>query len=148
VQGQDSRVAGIEPQRAGPVFKDPMDLRQAYVRFSSGENSHVGITAGRQLLKFGDQRLVGPLDWTNTSRAFDALKLELTSENARAVIFSASVVQNDPTRRINRHRDGQNLHGIYGTLNKVLPNSVVEPYWLWKTAPRVVGEDGRVGDLD
>ncbi len=148
VQAQDSRVAGIEPQRAGPVFKDPFDVRQAYVRFSTGEKVNLAVTAGRRLLKYGDQRLIGPLDWTNTSRAFDAVKLELAGQNARVDVFSASVVQNDPTRRVNHHKDGQNLHGVYGSVRNVIPHSIVEPYVLWKTAPLVVGEGGQLGDLD
>ena len=148
VQAQDSRVAAIEPRRAGPVFKDPFDVRQAYVRFSTGEKVNLAVTAGRQLLNYGDQRLIGPLDWTNTSRAFDAVKMELAGRNARVDVFSASVVQNDPTRRVNHHRDGQNLHGVYSAVSNAIPHSIVEPYVLWKTAPLVVGEGGKLGDLD
>ena len=148
VQGQDSRVHGIDDSRSeNPIFKDPFDIRQAYVSFGNREDGWVSVTAGRQLLVYGSQRLVGALDWTNTSRSFDAVKLQLGPSHSRVDVFSASVVAVNPDG-FDRHRDGQNLHGIYGSFKKVLPKSVVEPFVLLKTNPRVISETGAVGDLD
>jgi hypothetical protein len=146
-QGQDSRVIGIDESRKNvPIFRNPADIRQAYVYLKDRETGWIGLKAGRQLLVYGSQRLVGALDWTNTSRTFDAVKLELGRENARVDIFSASVVANNPFAS-DHHRDGQNLHGAYSMFKKVVPNSVFEPYLLLKTNPRVIGETGRVGSL-
>ena len=149
LQGQDSRAPGIREGGASGVFRDPLDLRQAYVKVSVGETAPVSLTAGRQLLIYGDQRLVGALDWTNTSRAFDALKLKVTPHsNVDLDLFSASVVQNDPARRLNLSPEGNNLHGFYGAIKNVMPKSTIEPYVLWKTTPSVVNELGLRGDLD
>ena len=149
VQGQDSRAPGIrEGARNNGVFRDPLDLRQAYVKIGATENSPISVTVGRQLLSYGAQRLIGPLDWTNTSRAFDAAKVEIKPlDNVKLDFFSASVVQNDPTRRVDLSPEGNNLHGFYGAVEKVLPKSTIEPYVLWKTSPFVTGE-GLRGDLD
>jgi hypothetical protein len=149
VQGQDARAPGINDSSATGLYRDPFDLRQAYVRFRAGERRTVAVTVGRQLLNYGDQRLIGPLDWTNTSRAFDAVKLELQPhENVKLDVFSASVVENDPNRRVNVSPEGNNLHGFYGAIRKVIPKSTIEPYLLWKTTPFVSSELGRAGDLD
>lgn len=147
-QGQDVRAPGI---RGGlpniGSFRDPFDVRQAYVEFG-GDKSPVRLTAGRQLLMFGDQRLVGALDWANTSRAFDAVNLQIQGAGAKVNVFSASVVQNDPGRRINQSAEGNNLHGIYAAVGNIVPGSTLEPYLLWQTTPATVNELGVAGDLD
>ena len=147
-QGQDSRSPGI---RSGlpniGAFRDGFDLRQAYAEIGGGK-SPVTVTVGRQLLAYGDQRLVGALDWANTSRAFDAVKLQVRGPNAKVDVFSASVVQNDPERRINQSAEGNNLHGIYAAIEDAIPGSTLEPYVLWQTTPLAVNELNMRGDLD
>jgi len=127
-QGQDSRAPGLDTGRPNATMRDPFDVRQAFVRIGNGP---VKLTAGRQLLNYGAQRLLGPLDWTNTSRNWDAVKLELGTANAKLDLFASSVVQVDPTRRVNHRRDGFNIHGAYGAIKK--PKATFEPYLLYKT---------------
>ena len=146
-QGQDSRAPGIREVGNPGVFRDGFDLRQAYVELG-GAKSPVSLTAGRQILLLGDQRLVGPLDWTNTARVFDAVKLQVRGPGTKVDVFSASVVRNDPFRRINVSPEGSNLHGLYAYLENLVPGSTVEPYFLWQTSPSVVDELGGRGDLD
>ena len=131
-QGQDSRVAGLDAGRPLGIFKNPADVRQAYVRFGRA-NGLVKLTVGRQLLNYGGQRILGPLDWTNNSRNWDAVKLELGNARAKVDLFASSVVQADPLRRLDHPRRGFNIHGAYGSLRKVIPHSTLEPYLLWKT---------------
>ena len=129
------------------VFRDGFDLRQAYTQIGS-EKSPVALTVGRQVLAYGDQRLVGALNWTNTSRAFDAVKLQFRGDGARVDVFSAQVVQNDPEVRINRSMEGNNLHGVYGAIENVIPGSTLEPYLLLRSAASVVNELNQRGELN
>ena len=145
VQAQDSRAPG--KNNATAFFRDPFDLRQAYVDLGDSEKGWVRARAGRQILLYGAQRLIGPLDWGNTARVFDAAKLTLGKKDMSVDIFAASVVVNDPGN-FNRRRDGENLHGIYGQLNKLFPKTTFEPYLLWKTSTRVLGEVGPLADAD
>ena len=120
-QGQDASAPGIREGLPNiGVFRDGFDLRQAYAQIGS-EESPVTLTVGRQVLAYGDQRLIGALNWTNTSRAFDAVKLQFRGDGARVDVFSAQVVQNDPAVRINRSMEGNNLHGVYGAIENVIP---------------------------
>uniref|UniRef100_Q02CL5 Alginate export domain-containing protein n=1 Tax=Solibacter usitatus (strain Ellin6076) TaxID=234267 RepID=Q02CL5_SOLUE len=130
-QGQDSRVPGLDSGRPLTTFKDPLDLRQAYVRLGKADGL-VKVTVGRQLLSYGAQRLIGPLDWTNTSRSWDTVKVELGTPGAKLELFASSVVVIDPANP-DHHRDGFNIHGAYGSFKKILPRATVEPYLLWKT---------------
>ncbi len=146
-QGQDANAPGIRDVPNIGVFRDGFDLRQAYAQIGS-ERSPVMLTVGRQVLAYGDQRLVGALNWTNTSRAFDAVKLQFRGEGARVDVFSAQVVQNDPAVRINRSMEGNNLHGVYGAIENVLPGSTLEPYLLLRSTRSVVNELNQRGDLN
>jgi len=130
-QGQDSRVPGLDAGRPLGTFKDPFDLRQAYVRLGRADGL-VRVTVGRQLLSYGAQRLIGPLDWTNTNRSWDAVKVEIGTADAKVDLFASSVVVIDPAH-LDHHRDGFNIHGAYGSLKHVVPHATVEPYLLWKT---------------
>jgi hypothetical protein len=150
VQAQDSRAPGIRPGLThNGVYRDEADLRQAYLRVGGIETSPVTLTVGRQLLLFGDQRLVGPLDWTNTARTWDAVRLELRpTSGMKFDVFSSAVVANRPGYQINRPVDGTNFHGVYGAIGSVIPKSTIEPFVFWRTASSVIGEDGTAGDMD
>jgi hypothetical protein len=130
-QGQDSRAPGLDAGRPLTTFKDPFDLRQAYVRLGKSDGL-VRVTVGRQLLSYGAQRLIGPLDWTNTSRSWDAVRVEIGTADAKVDLFASSVVVIDPSAP-DHHRDGFNIHGVYGSFKKIVPRAMFEPYLLWKT---------------
>ncbi len=131
-EGQDARVSGINPGRPLTTFENPADVRQAYIRLGNA-NGPIKLTVGRQLLNFGAQRLLGPLDWTNTSRNWDAARLDIGTANASVALFASTVVQPDPTRRIDQPRRGFNIHGAYGSIKSLIPKTVFEPYLLYKT---------------
>ncbi len=149
-QGQDARAPGIRDGATNNgVFRDPFDVRQAYVKVGGGETLPATLTVGRQHLVYGDQRLIGALDWTNNSRTFDAAKFELQAgDSAKLDFFCASVVQNNTRRRINQSAEGNNLHSFYGAIKNIIPKATIEPYVLWQTTPVVMNELNLRGDLD
>ena len=145
VQLQDSRSPGRNNSTA--FLRDPFDLRQGYVELGEREQGAVQLKVGRQILIYGAQRLIGPLDWGNTARVFDAAKVTIGKKGMSVDVFAASVVVNDPNG-FNRRRDGENVHGIYGQLNRLFPRTTFEPYLLWKTSTGVSGEVGTPSDAD
>jgi hypothetical protein len=147
VQAQDARAPGIDPIRLNTTLKDIFDLRQAYLQVKNGENGRVSLLVGRQELIYGAERLVGALDWNNTARSFDAVRLVFAWEKARVDVFASSIVKIKMSQ-FDNHVPGENLYGIYGSLRDAVPQATFEPYVLWKTIPRVKSEEGRVGDAD
>lgn len=137
-QAQDARVLG---RNAGavPPYKDSIDLRMAYVELGDVEKKTFAAKVGRQELVFGEQRLVGHVSWLNTARTFDAVMGSFHHGNIRVDAFAASVV-NIRDGEFNRHRDGDNFHGIYGKIDKIVPKGLLEPYVFWRLAPGVRGE--------
>jgi len=141
-QGQDARAPG--KNNANGVFRDPFDVRQGWVEVGDPENGWIRVRAGRQELKYGAQRLVGPLDWTNTARQFDAAKLTLGTKDVNVDVFASSLVVIDPSG-FNRSGRGVDLHGAYGNLGGWLDKGTLEPYMLWKANQRQLSEAGSIG---
>jgi hypothetical protein len=146
VQAQDARA--FWRNTTPPPYQDTMDLRMAYMELGNAEKS-VGLRAGRQELNFGDQRLVGSSNWTNTARTFDAVRLRLRSGGYRLDAFASTVVQQvdgsfDRPFRV----EADNLHGLYGGIEKAIPKAVWEPYLFWHVTRNLRTEAGRPGNRD
>ena len=86
---QDARVAGedgngvppVGDKAKGTVFADELDLHQAYWdrTFAAGR-----LRIGRQKLTLGDGRLSAALEWLNTARVHDGIRLSL-DDNFRLI---------------------------------------------------------------
>lgn len=131
-QLQDARVTSGLKNQDGSA-KNTLDLHQAYVGIGR-EDGWWDVKAGRQRLIFGEERLIGAAEWTNSGRVFDAIRLGIHHGSDRVDLFASSVVINDPTG-MDHHQQGNNLHGIYGSFGSWIPRSKVEPYVLWHTSP-------------
>lgn len=137
-QAQDSRefdsARPSVPFVAGSEGDDPFDLRQFYLE---RKGSRMAIRVGRQVLAFGDERLIGPLDWNNFARTFDAARLTLPQIGDGLDVFVSSVVQIQPGSqdgwRANHSSRRDVLGGAYA---RFLPVAAfkVEPYLLYRAA--------------
>ena len=111
LQLQDSRVAGQEATVA--TNENLTDLHQGYLTVSDLFGKPVDLTVGRMELKYGDQRLVSPLDWSVVGRAWDGLLLRGRLDSVTVDGFFTNVKENSSARR------DQNFWGIYGTCKAV-----------------------------
>jgi hypothetical protein len=95
VQGQDVRESFSDradvPLQQGAEGDDAFDLRLASLEL--GDPKHLSVKLGRQVLAYGDERLVGPLEWLNFSRTFDAVKLHHQEKDWWVDGFASSVVR-------------------------------------------------------
>ncbi len=83
-QLQDSRVFGAETNStiSNP---DAFELHQGYVELATNWRSRdLVVRVGRQEVMFANERLVGAVDWSNTARAFDGVRVFLTPGGAKA----------------------------------------------------------------
>lgn len=79
-QVQDSRVFGAESNTTA-TNPDAIELHQGYLELGTAWGARdFAVRAGRQEIIFGNERLVGASDWTNTARAFDGIRLLLTPQ--------------------------------------------------------------------
>jgi Alginate export len=80
--------------------RDYADLLNAFVDvkiFEDADGVPSYVRAGRQQLLFGSQRLISPLDWANTMRTFDGVRVFRHSEQLDLDAFWSRVVIPDPT---------------------------------------------------
>ena len=79
-QLQDSRVLGTTPTTT-TSGADVIDLHQGYFELTSRASGIVrSVRAGRQEIALGNERLVGPVNWSNTGRSFDGLRVSLAPD--------------------------------------------------------------------
>jgi hypothetical protein len=94
-QGQDVREIGSDRPNVigqmGAEGDDAFDLLQGHVEI--GDPKKLSLKIGRQKFTYGDERIIGPLEWANQSRAFDAIKLHIEQPTWNVDIFTSSVVK-------------------------------------------------------
>jgi hypothetical protein len=98
-QMQDAREFNSDrpniPGTLGAEGDDSADLRQAWIEIGNPKEFPLSLRLGRQILSYGDERLVGAFDWNNLGRTFDAVKLRWEQKNWWVEGFASSVVTID-----------------------------------------------------
>jgi len=95
-QGQDSREINSDrpdfPGQLAAEGDDTFDLRQGYVEIGDPKLFPLSLKVGRQILSYGDERLIGAFDWNNIGRTFDAAKLRFEQPGWWVEAFASAVV--------------------------------------------------------
>jgi hypothetical protein len=136
-EAQDARIVFNHHVPDAP-FQNTWDVRQAYVRLGSSTVGWADLIVGRQVFVFGAERVIGPSDWTNTSRSFDAVRLDLHQTGYQVSLFASSVVT-EVDGAMDHHLQGNNLYGVYGSFKNAIPKATLEPYILRRLAPANAG---------
>lgn len=139
-QFHDNHALGLPLRDVASNMRDDFDLFQGYLDLHHGPAQ---LFAGRQLLNFGDERVLGISDWTNNSRSWDGFDLRVGDRN-RVDIFTAGLVQDHP-ESLNTHGDGLTYHGVEGHITTWVPRITLDPFVLVKAMPRVNGQQGIAG---
>ncbi|MBK8975902.1 MAG: alginate export family protein [Planctomycetes bacterium] len=132
VQLQDARFWGEETNGTVARTSPGFDAHQAFL-----EVDDVGLVGGRsqigrQILSYGEQRLVGGLEWLSQGRAFDAVRHSWTSREDRRWqidLFGAQLSEMVATRNI---EDDAMFFGAYATIDTDDDGSVVDVYVLYR----------------
>ncbi len=137
-QTQDSREYLSDrpdfPAQLGAEGDDAFDLRQGYVEISNYDKCPWGLKIGRQVMEYGDGRLVGPSEWNNLGRTFDAVKLRYQQQDWSVEAFAGTVAvstrgkynQSDLVNGTETHRE-QVFSGLYFS-TAVLPVQTTDVY--------------------
>lgn len=126
---QDSRVWGGETgsdtglNTANNNTNQSTDIREGWVEIKNLFGP-VGLQAGRQIFAYGDQRLVGHLDWTNVGRSFDGLRLKYDADWLSSHAWGTVLAEEDSdiagnatsVGRANSDLDDAYFTGFYNTL--------------------------------
>ncbi len=144
-QAQDAHGIGASTTASlPPLQQDTMDLRLGYVEFGDPDKQAFRVRIGRQELSFGEERLIGPANWLNTPRSFDAASATFHINSVCLDAFTASVVKIHDGQ-FNESVPGNYISGIYSSLSKLVPKAVVEPYLFWRRQSGLLTERSTPG---
>ena len=126
LQVQDSRMWGAETNTTSTGTEDEaIDISQAYFDLSNVANKPISLRIGRQAMAYGEHRLIGSLEWSNSSRRIDAIKLTYKHNAADIDVFTAKIIDVGAD-----WGNDQNLSGIYASLKNVPQVSNLDLYLL------------------
>lgn len=109
VQFQDVRTWGEEVGTMDYATAE-VDLHQGWAELGDPAAGPWSLRVGRQELAYGDQRLIGAVNWAQQGRAFDGLRLRLRPTDQLAVDGLAMTIGNADA---GGPRD-EGLYGVYG----------------------------------
>jgi hypothetical protein len=146
-QVQDARPVWEAPP-IGPPNENRWDLKLAYAQVGDPEKQAFSIRVGRLEIDY-NSTIIANSEWRNQGRSYDGVVANVHIDRFRLGLFAASVVNPLPAG-VSHHQEGNNIYGLYGGIDRVLPKSAIEPLVLWRVAPSVAVEDASVktGRLD
>ncbi|RMD81370.1 MAG: hypothetical protein D6815_11990 [Candidatus Dadabacteria bacterium] len=124
---------------------DELDLQNGFaeLRVPLADEGRMTLRVGREELLFGKQRLVSPLDWSNTRRTFDGITARFEAFGWSATGFFSQLVRvkkYDP----NTTNDDVDLFGLYATTSELRGLGGADLYWLGldRTSAAFNGDSG------
>ena len=129
-----------------PLDVDELDLQQAFadIFVPVGDSSKFTFRVGRQMLLYGVQRLVSPLDWSNTMRTWQGLEGIYNVGNWK---FSGFWTQYVPVKKyeFNTAFSDEQLAGFYGTGAPGSTGLGKDIYWLYRERKELESRRHTVG---
>ncbi|VAX21668.1 hypothetical protein MNBD_NITROSPINAE04-2598 [hydrothermal vent metagenome] len=152
--GSPGNAMGGSPEipRSPLASNTSPDLFQAWVQLNNAFNTPVDFKIGRQVLEYGDERLIGDLGWKDQARTFDAFKAMVHVGRHQIDFFAAKLNETEdvnlqgitPFDWQSSALKDQDLYGVYGMFKLFDPNvpntwkNILDVYYLnW--------QDGLVG---
>lgn len=148
-EGQEAHSFAQSDVNQTALFVNELDLRQLFAELKSPWKE-LPLTAkvGRQVLSYGDERLVGGFDWSNVARVFDAVKLVYNPHpRFQMDLFAARAVRVEKGQW-DKTPHSDNFYGIY-TSFKPLFDHVLDTFLFIRNNrdKSVRGEQGDLGEL-
>jgi hypothetical protein len=129
VQGKFAYVNDRDINVGLAGLEDHADIHQAFADMTTLiMGSRTTFRLGRQELQYGNQRLISPLDWGNTPRTFDGIKLFTMLEDWRVDAFAVRPVLGD-RRNLDDEDENVDFYGLYSTY-KGTKELAADFYWL------------------
>jgi hypothetical protein len=132
---QDARIFFNHHIPNANPYQDKWTVWQAYPQLGSSETGWIDALAGREVLRFGDERVIGPSEWLNVGRTFNVARVDLHHPGYLVSVFASSVVPGDNSD-LHNALPGNNMYGVYSSFQSIVPKADFEPYVLWRVTPK------------
>ena len=117
--GEEGSTTSTSSEGTATRSDSEVGLSQGYLEIKNLAGP-VGLKIGRQMLAYGNQRIIGHLEWSDGGRRFDAIKLMVNTEPVDVDLVTAKLSDNG-----NKTDDTLNI--LYATL-KVIPMNKLDIY--------------------
>jgi hypothetical protein len=137
--GQDARV----PFYGAPApnsIRDTIDLQESYIKLFDGRPG-ISASFGREMLDYGESRLIGSPQWSNVSKTFDGGRLDYKLSNLQFEALVLSPVKVLPDE-FNRPNFGERIWGTYNVFSRVWRGASFDAYALRHSENRIGGWTG------
>jgi hypothetical protein len=111
LQGKFAHINDRDIDSGWTGFEDHADFHQVFMDVPLGSTTW---RVGRQELQYGAQRLISPLDWGNTRRTFDGIKVFTDLGDWKLDAFAVRPVLND-RRNLDDADEQKDFYGLYTT---------------------------------
>ncbi|HUV70739.1 MAG TPA: alginate export family protein [Terracidiphilus sp.] len=134
--GQDARAPFYGAPAPGSL-RDTMDLQEGWITAST-ENNLFNVSFGRRMLDYGETRVIGTPQWSNTSRTYDYSRVEYVSKKMilDGLMVSPVIVQPD---KFNTPELGNRIWGMYDVFPQVWRGGSVDVYALRHSQNKIGG---------
>ena len=137
--GQDSRAPWYGSAAPGSV-RDSMDWHEGWIAANSAKKP-MSLAFGRRMLDYGESRVIGTPQWSNTSRTYDYSRLDYGSKKMTLEALMVSPVIVLPNT-FNRPDLGNRIWGTYDIFPKVWRDVSVDAYALRHSENKIGGWTG------
>lgn len=142
IRMQDSRTFGEETATGSfntVANSKNIDLYEGYVVVKEFFSNSLSMKLGRQMMQFGNERIIGALNWNNIGRSFDGLRLMVTPSSSSALdLFVMNAGETNaapsgvsPATVAYKRDDGQWIAGAFYS-HKQSPSLLYEGYALYQ----------------
>ncbi|MEQ1884772.1 MAG: alginate export family protein [Bryobacteraceae bacterium] len=134
---QDARVPffGVP---APNTLRDTLDLQEANIQLFPDRKNGFGATFGRQMLGYGETRVIGGPQWAPLARTFDAAHVYYQTANRRFEVLLISPVK-IRTDSFNVPNLGERIWGTYNVFSKIFRGASIDAYALRHSQNRIGG---------
>jgi len=124
------------------TIRDTIDLEEAYLAFSSKEETGWNSSFGRRMLNFGETRVIGCPQWSNVSRTYDHARAGYALPKAKleAVLVSPTIVLQDA---FNKPELGNRIWGTYEVFPRLWRGASIDLYALRHSQNKIGGWTGK-----
>lgn len=99
-----------QQQTSGGTLDSSFFIHEGYLLYKPTDS--VSVKTGRQVLSYGDELVIGALDWNNVGRSFDAVSTRASFDSLWIDGFFSKLADNNT---VTNGPGDVNLYGLYGS---------------------------------
>ncbi|RMH42969.1 MAG: hypothetical protein D6689_06485 [Deltaproteobacteria bacterium] len=133
IELQDVRILGEEGSTVADT--EGVDLKRGTIVVRNPGGHPLTLELGRFVLAYGDQRIIGHLEWFDQGRTYDGARLSLKPAGYFADVFGVRV------RETLADEQDHHVAGVYAGATDWIPDGAVEAYAIyWDDSLEAMGE--------